>query len=241
LKKYYNFFVRKNRILDVSFFNREKNINKFNEWLTELGSGSRSTSSACSWNSWQRIRLRLQCCTVRRSVTSYFIFNFSRKTKATLFLGYEDDIDWGDEFLYTGAGGRDLSGNKRTSNQSCDQTLTRTNKLVSFCFFFCVKIRKTISVGRWLWIVTQNLTTKRGLRPKIGKMVNLLEWYAAHGWANIPSMPPRMGSAMTVYTRWSSITRKRVNPVLLCGVICSEGTIQRLRPGKSTLNNTIWL
>lgn len=27
--------------------------------------------------------------------------------------GYEDDEDNGDEFTYTGAGGRDLSGNKR--------------------------------------------------------------------------------------------------------------------------------
>lgn len=28
---------------------------------------------------------------------------------------YEDDIDEGDWFLYTGSGGRDLSGNKRVS------------------------------------------------------------------------------------------------------------------------------
>lgn len=42
--------------------------------------------------------------------------------------GYEDDVDKGDEFLYTGSGGRDLSGNKRTALQSCDQKLTRYNK-----------------------------------------------------------------------------------------------------------------
>jgi len=41
--------------------------------------------------------------------------------------GYEDDVDNGDEFYYTGAGGRDLSGNKRTAEQSMDQELTRTN------------------------------------------------------------------------------------------------------------------
>ena len=29
--------------------------------------------------------------------------------------GYEDDEDMGDSFYYTGSGGRDLSGNKRTS------------------------------------------------------------------------------------------------------------------------------
>ncbi|KAG7209691.1 hypothetical protein KM043_011335 [Ampulex compressa] len=45
--------------------------------------------------------------------------------------GYEDDIDNGDEFVYTGSGGRDLSGNKRTAEQSCDQTLTRMNKALA--------------------------------------------------------------------------------------------------------------
>lgn len=42
--------------------------------------------------------------------------------------GYEDDVDNGEEFVYTGSGGRDLSGNKRVSNQSCDQQLTRMNR-----------------------------------------------------------------------------------------------------------------
>lgn len=36
--------------------------------------------------------------------------------------GYEDDRDEGEWFLYTGSGGRDLSGNKRTNKvQSFDQ------------------------------------------------------------------------------------------------------------------------
>ena len=42
--------------------------------------------------------------------------------------GYEDDEDSGESFTYTGSGGRDLSGNKRTAEQSCDQLLTRMNK-----------------------------------------------------------------------------------------------------------------
>jgi len=42
--------------------------------------------------------------------------------------GYEDDKDMGDEFFYTGSGGRDLSGNKRTNDQSFDQELTKANK-----------------------------------------------------------------------------------------------------------------
>lgn len=45
--------------------------------------------------------------------------------------GYEDDVDNGDEFLYTGSGGRDLSGNKRTSGQSFDQTLDRYNGAIA--------------------------------------------------------------------------------------------------------------
>lgn len=48
--------------------------------------------------------------------------------------GYEDDVDNGEEFYYTGSGGRDLSGNKRESAQSSDQKLTGHNKaLASSC------------------------------------------------------------------------------------------------------------
>ena len=43
--------------------------------------------------------------------------------------GYEDDHDGGEWFLYTGSGGRDLSGNKRVSSvQSFDQTFDKMNK-----------------------------------------------------------------------------------------------------------------
>ena len=37
--------------------------------------------------------------------------------------GYEDDKDHGNEFTYTGSGGRDLSGNKRTAQQSPSNTI----------------------------------------------------------------------------------------------------------------------
>ncbi|XP_020580805.1 E3 ubiquitin-protein ligase ORTHRUS 2-like [Phalaenopsis equestris] len=43
--------------------------------------------------------------------------------------GYEDDEDHGEWFLYTGSGGRDLSGNKRTSkDQSFDQKFEKLNE-----------------------------------------------------------------------------------------------------------------
>ncbi|KAM5237840.1 LOW QUALITY PROTEIN: E3 ubiquitin-protein ligase UHRF1 [Ctenodactylus gundi] len=45
--------------------------------------------------------------------------------------GYEDDADHGNYFTYTGSGGRDLSGNKRTAEQSCDQKLTNTNRALA--------------------------------------------------------------------------------------------------------------
>lgn len=41
--------------------------------------------------------------------------------------GYEDDADQGDEIWYTGEGGRDLSGNKRTNEQSKDQEWIKAN------------------------------------------------------------------------------------------------------------------
>ncbi|CAA7017911.1 unnamed protein product [Microthlaspi erraticum] len=43
--------------------------------------------------------------------------------------GYKDDEDHGEWFLYTGSGGRDLSGNKRTNkDQSSDQKFTNSNE-----------------------------------------------------------------------------------------------------------------
>ncbi|XP_069815528.1 E3 ubiquitin-protein ligase UHRF1-like [Dendropsophus ebraccatus] len=45
--------------------------------------------------------------------------------------GYEDDADDGTEFTYTGSGGRDLTGNKRTAEQSCDQKLTNMNRALA--------------------------------------------------------------------------------------------------------------
>jgi hypothetical protein len=51
------------------------------------------------------------------------------KQSVVLSGGYKDDRDEGEWFLYTGSGGRDLSGNKRTSNeQSFDQEFDKMNK-----------------------------------------------------------------------------------------------------------------
>lgn len=45
--------------------------------------------------------------------------------------GYPEDTDSGESFLYTGAGGRDLTGNKRTNVQSFDQTLEGSNRALA--------------------------------------------------------------------------------------------------------------
>ncbi|XP_051497626.1 E3 ubiquitin-protein ligase UHRF2-like isoform X2 [Apus apus] len=45
--------------------------------------------------------------------------------------GFEDEVDRGYEFTYTGSGGRDLSGNKRIGEHSFDQTLTHMNRALA--------------------------------------------------------------------------------------------------------------
>lgn len=45
--------------------------------------------------------------------------------------GFEDEVDRGNEFTYTGSGGRDLSGNKRIGELSYDQTLTNMNRALA--------------------------------------------------------------------------------------------------------------
>ncbi|XP_056646054.1 E3 ubiquitin-protein ligase UHRF1-like [Diorhabda sublineata] len=52
-------------------------------------------------------------------------------TSIVLSGGYADDLDNGNEFIYSGSGGRDLSGNKRINIQTSDQELTRANKALA--------------------------------------------------------------------------------------------------------------
>ena len=64
---------------------------------------------------------------------------------------YEDDRDEGEWFLYTGSGGRDLSGNKRVSKiQSFDQTFDKMNKaLLTSCEKgLPVRVVRSHKVGR---------------------------------------------------------------------------------------------
>ncbi len=56
---------------------------------------------------------------------------------------YEDDKDEGEWFLYTGSGGRDLSGNKRTSKvglQRCCKQLCCHLKFCACTALFCNRL-----------------------------------------------------------------------------------------------------
>jgi E3 ubiquitin-protein ligase UHRF1 len=73
---------------------------------------------------------RIDCCAsgVRRPPVAGIAGTGSLGSPSVVLAGgYEDDNDNGEEFTYTGAGGRDLSGNKRTAEQSFDQKLDKTN------------------------------------------------------------------------------------------------------------------
>ena len=46
--------------------------------------------------------------------------------------GFKEDIDDGDEFVYSGCGSKDLSGNKRTSTEFvCDQKMALHNRALA--------------------------------------------------------------------------------------------------------------
>uniref|UniRef100_A0A8C8ZZP3 E3 ubiquitin-protein ligase UHRF n=1 Tax=Prolemur simus TaxID=1328070 RepID=A0A8C8ZZP3_PROSS len=63
--------------------------------------------------------------------------------------GYEDDVDNGNSFTYTGSGGRDLSGNKRTAEQSCDQKLTNTNRALALNCYAPINDKKGAEAKDW--------------------------------------------------------------------------------------------
>lgn len=75
--------------------------------------------------------------------------------------GYEDDMDNGDEFEYTGAGGRDLSGNKRVNGQTCDQVLATTNKWVKS---IVIPEWKTYCIFGHLWVDVVRMIYKEEIR-----------------------------------------------------------------------------
>jgi len=81
------------------------------------------------WRKGSRVRKKRKKLTLQ-PLLSFFRL---RTSPTTVDLhpqgGYSDDIDEGEYFLYTGSGGRDLSGNKRIAKfQSKHQTFTSSNE-----------------------------------------------------------------------------------------------------------------
>ncbi|XP_005110144.1 E3 ubiquitin-protein ligase UHRF1 [Aplysia californica] len=82
---------------------------------------------------------RIECCRdgVHRPTVAGIHGGEGGAYSIALSGGYEDDVDLGECFTYTGEGGRDLKGTKtnpknlRTAPQSKDQTLTRGNLALS--------------------------------------------------------------------------------------------------------------
>ena len=76
--------------------------------------------------------------------------NTKTKSFKAVSGGYEDDVDSGDSFLYTGSGGRDLSGKKRTAAQSSDQTLDPNNVALAWsCMVRPVTDKGADAGDRW--------------------------------------------------------------------------------------------
>ncbi|XP_050222323.1 E3 ubiquitin-protein ligase ORTHRUS 2-like [Mercurialis annua] len=73
--------------------------------------------------------------------------------------GYVDDEDHGEWFLYTGSGGRDLSGNKRTNKeQSFDQTFEKMNEA----------LRLSCRKGYPLRVVRSHKEKRSSYAPEVG-------------------------------------------------------------------------
>ncbi|XP_043724892.1 E3 ubiquitin-protein ligase ORTHRUS 2-like isoform X2 [Telopea speciosissima] len=73
--------------------------------------------------------------------------------------GYEDDEDNGEWFLYTGSGGRDLSGNKRTNKeQSFDQEFSSMNEA----------LRVSCNKGYPVRVVRSHKETRSSYAPETG-------------------------------------------------------------------------
>lgn len=86
-----------------------------------------------AWLLWASIYHRSLSLTVSLGFTLFSSPNVARLTHPYAESSYSHSSplqDNGNYFTYTGSGGRDLSGNKRTAGQSSDQKLTNNNRSV---------------------------------------------------------------------------------------------------------------
>ncbi|GLC36723.1 hypothetical protein PLESTB_000789700 [Pleodorina starrii] len=79
--------------------------------------------------------------------------------------GYEDDVDEGEYFLYTGSGGKDLSGNKRNGAHDKDQEFTRYN----------LALLKSCEEGLPVRVIRSHKEKRSAYAPKIESIEDMEE------------------------------------------------------------------
>ena len=114
--------------------------------------------------------------------------------------GYDEDIDDGEEFTYSGSGGRDLSGNKRTAKQSMDQKLTHMNKLTL--------------VYLYILVCNYAINSFRALARNCDAPVGDKKGASAKSWKN--GNPVRVVGVFKLY---------EINDAVMCNTLCTWSSI----------------
>ncbi|NXC87955.1 UHRF1 ligase, partial [Cercotrichas coryphoeus] len=120
--------------------------------------------------------------------------------------GYEDDIDHGNSFTYTGSGGRDLSGNKRTAEQSCDQKLTNMNRLAPLCPP-CPQHWHVAARGSWGLFASSTLSLAAG-SPRSWLRLNRVRAGAGLGWGCSCTMGMLLSTGKSGFLVWRYLLRR---------------------------------
>ncbi|KAJ1984646.1 hypothetical protein H4R34_000549 [Dimargaris verticillata] len=114
-------------------------------------------------SSW-RYRINLSASGVHRPPVSGIAgTSHSGAVSVVLAAGYPEDEDYGEEFIYTGSGGRDLAtGNKRHGAQTFDQELTRFNlALARTCY---AKVNETLGATAKDWRMSRAVRVVRSYK-----------------------------------------------------------------------------
>eukprot|EP00123_Amoebidium_parasiticum_P013805 comp22162_c0_seq1/m.32491 comp22162_c0_seq1/g.32491 ORF comp22162_c0_seq1/g.32491 comp22162_c0_seq1/m.32491 type:complete len:816 (-) comp22162_c0_seq1:813-3260(-) len=117
--------------------------------------------------------------------------------------GYDDDQDEGDWFWYTGAGGRDLSGNKRSAEQSKDQELKSTNLALANCHN-----KKDWKKGQPIRVIRCSKLAKTNhgdYAPSINDHPNCAEWkqcFRYDGLYKVVEWGPQKGNSGFIVYRY---------------------------------------
>ncbi|KAK1342856.1 hypothetical protein QTO34_015623 [Cnephaeus nilssonii] len=114
--------------------------------LPEAPSPERATLRA---GGMARIKASSSCAVAQIRVLVTGVLHSERKSGPWLCSSSRRVGDNGESFTYTGSGGRDLSGNKRTAEQSCDQKLTNTNRALALNCSAPINERKGAEAKDW--------------------------------------------------------------------------------------------